>query len=160
MQVRGGKRIRAVPPAPVTGWKDAPVTTGLDAAMAAVGDRWTLLVVDALLDGPRRFSELQQAIPRLAPNVLTDRLRRLERQGLLSAVPYSDRPLRLEYQATATGRELAGAMRLLARWGARESGSEIEGPRHGSCGTPLEARWFCPTCEQLADFSDDDARWL
>ena len=59
------------------------MTSGLDAAMAAVGDRWTLLVVDALLDGPRRFSELQEAIPRVAPNVLTARLRRLEEQGLV-----------------------------------------------------------------------------
>ena len=53
------------------------VTSGLDAAMAAVGDRWTLLVVDALLEGPMRFSQLQEAIPKVAPNVLSARLRRL-----------------------------------------------------------------------------------
>jgi DNA-binding HxlR family transcriptional regulator len=128
--------------------------------MAAVGDRWTLQVVDALLDGRRRFSELQQAIPRVAPNVLTDRLRRLERQGLVSAVPYSDRPPRLEYAVTDAGRELAGAMRLLARWGARDSGAEVEGPHHRSCGTPLEVRWYCPTCERATKDPDDDLHWV
>jgi DNA-binding HxlR family transcriptional regulator len=117
-------------------------------------------VVDALLVGPRRFSELQGDIPRLAPNVLTARLRRLEREGLVTAVPYSDRPPRLEYRITEAGRELAGALRLLARWGARESGGVVEGPHHRTCGTTLETRWFCPTCARVTDTADDDLRWV
>jgi DNA-binding HxlR family transcriptional regulator len=145
--------------------EDEPVTSGLDEAMAKVGDRWTLLVVDALLEGPRRFSELQSDIPRLAPNVLTARLRRLERQGLVLAVPYSDRPPRLEYRITDSGRELAGALRLLARWGSRTTGSDSPGhdgpgPHHRSCGTALETRWFCPTCARITETADDDLRWV
>jgi DNA-binding HxlR family transcriptional regulator len=136
------------------------VTSGLDAAVAAVGDRWTLLVVDALLDGPRRFSELQAAIPRVAPNVLSARLRRLEEQGLVVGVPYSDRPPRLEYRVTEAGRELAGALRLLGRWGARDAGGEAEGPHHRSCGTALEVRWYCPTCARVTEQADDDLRWV
>jgi DNA-binding HxlR family transcriptional regulator len=140
--------------------EDEAVTSGLDEAMARVGDRWTLLVVDALLAGPRRFSELQEDIPKVAPNVLTARLRRLESQGLVVGVPYSDRPPRLEYRITEAGRELAGALRLLARWGSRESGGEVEGPHHRSCGTALETRWFCPTCSRVADTDDDDLQWV
>ena len=140
--------------------KDGPVTSGLDEAMARVGDRWTLLVVDALLVGPRRFSELQDDIPRVAPNVLTARLRRLEREGLVTAVPYADRPPRLEYRITEAGRELAGALRLLARWGSRESAGTVSGPHHRSCGTALETRWFCPTCARITDSADDDLRWV
>jgi DNA-binding HxlR family transcriptional regulator len=136
------------------------MTSGLDAAMAAVGDRWTLLVVDALLDGPRRFSELQEAIPKVAPNVLTARLRRLEEQGLIAGARYSDRPPRVEYRVTEAGRELAGALRLLSRWGARDGGAEVEGPHHRSCGTPLEARWYCPTCARVTEQPDDDLRWV
>lgn len=139
---------------------DGPVTSGLDEAMARVGDRWTLLVVDALMIGPRRFSELQSDIPRLAPNVLTARLRRLEREGLVTAVPYSDRPPRLEYRITEAGRELAGALRLLAAWGSRESDGAVLGPHHRSCGTALETCWFCPTCARVTDTADDDLRWL
>src|SRR5258706_13095313 len=125
-------------------------TSPLEAALERVGDRWSLLLVDALLDGPRRFNELAEALPGIAPNILTDRLRRLEREGVLVAAPYSRRPPRMEYVLTADGRELAGALRLLADWGARGApagaGLELHDPlRHATCGTPLEARWYCPT---------------
>jgi DNA-binding HxlR family transcriptional regulator len=148
-------RVAATPHARI-----GDVTSGLDAAMAAVGDRWTLLVVDALLDGPRRFSELEEAIPKVAPNVLTSRLRRLEEQGLVVSERYSDRPPRVEYRVTEAGRELAGALRLLSRWGSRDTGDEVEGPHHRSCGTPLEARWYCPTCARVTEQDDDDLRWV
>jgi DNA-binding HxlR family transcriptional regulator len=92
----------------------------LDAALAALGDRWSLLVVDALLAGPRRFGELQEAITGIAPNVLTARLRSLEEHGVLVAEPYSQRPLRYRYELTARGEELAEPLRLLSAWGAGE----------------------------------------
>ena len=119
-----------------------------------MGDRWTLLVVEALLDGPRRFGDLQDELPGIAPNILTQRLRRLEQEGLVVAQPYSERPPRFVYELTAAGHELAGALRLLADWGARHS-EGAEGPRHAACGSPLEARWWCPTCEQTVE--DDEA---
>jgi DNA-binding HxlR family transcriptional regulator len=135
----------------------AEPNTPLAAALDSVGDRWTLLLVEALLDGPRRFGDLQEQLPRIAPNVLTQRLRRLESEGLLVAQPYSERPQRFVYELTASGRELAGALRLLADWGARHRESS-EPPRHDVCGTPVEARWWCPTCEQTVD--EDDAGGL
>jgi DNA-binding HxlR family transcriptional regulator len=88
-------------------------------ALARVGDRWTLLVVEALLPGPRRFNDLLSEIPGIAPNILSDRLKRLERDGLLVARPYSQRPPRAAYQLTAEGTELAGALRLLPQWASR-----------------------------------------
>ena len=118
--------------------------TALEAALDRVGDRWSLLIVDALLDGPRRFGEVREALPGIAPNILTDRLRRLERERILVATPYSTRPPRMEYRLTGDGRDLASALRLLADWGSRRTGGEPL--RHDRCGTPIEARWFCPTC--------------
>src|SRR5882757_7645654 len=81
-------------------------------ALAKVGDRWTLLVVEALLTGPLRFNDLLSQIPGIAANTLSDRLKRLERDGLLVARAYSQRPPRAAYQLTAEGTELAGAPRL------------------------------------------------
>ena len=101
----------------------------LGAALERVGDRWSFLLVETLLDGPRRFNELAEALPGLAPNILTGRLRRLERDGVVLGVPYSKRPLRMEYRLTGDGRHLASALRLLADWGARRSGSASEHPR-------------------------------
>jgi DNA-binding HxlR family transcriptional regulator len=123
--------------------RDLP-PSGLEAALDRVGDRWSLLVVDALLEGPRRFGELREALPGIAANILTDRLRRLERERILTAVAYSKRPPRMEYALTGDGRDLASALRLLSDWGGRSTGGEPL--RHDRCGTPIEARWFCPTC--------------
>jgi DNA-binding HxlR family transcriptional regulator len=117
-------------------------------AAAAVGDRWTLLVIAALLDGPRRFGELQDEVRGIAPNVLTQRLRALERSVLVVARPYSERPARFVYELTGAGRELSGVLRMLAGWGARNAGGTA--PRHAVCGTPMEVRWWCPTCEETA----------
>jgi DNA-binding HxlR family transcriptional regulator len=126
-------------------------------ALAAVGDRWTLLLVAALLEGPRRFGELQAEVAGIAPNVLTQRLRALERNALVVARPYSDRPPRFVYELSSAGRELAGALRLLAGWGARNA-EDAAAPRHSVCATPMEARWWCPTCERPV--SDDGGEEL
>jgi len=124
--------------------------TPLEAALDRVGDRWSLLVVEALLAGPLRFNELGEAIPAIAPNILTDRLRRLERERVIVATPYQQRPPRMSYALTAIGHDLASALRLLADWGAqREPTGDDTGHaplRHDRCGTPLEVRWYCPTC--------------
>lgn len=124
--------------------------SALEEALARIGDRWTLLVVEALLEGPRRFGELQRDVPGVAPNILSDRLKRLERDRLVVARPYSERPMRMAYELTADGLGLAGALRLLADWGARRS-ERAEALRHPSCGTPLDARWYCPTCARVVD---------
>lgn len=123
----------------------------LDDAVRRVGDRWALLVVDALLGGPQRFGELAEALG-IAPNVLTRRLRQLEDDGVLVAEPYSDRPPRHRYRLTATGAELAGALRLLTQWGAGRAGPGTGSPfHHATCGTAVEARWWCPTCARRVD---------
>lgn len=126
----------------------------LSEALTAVGDRWTLLLVATLLDGPRRFGDLQSELAAIAPNVLTQRLRRLESEGLVLAQPYSERPPRFIYELTGAGRELAGALRMLSDWGARHR-DDAEPPRHTACGTPVESRWYCSTCERTVE--DDEA---
>ncbi len=128
-------------------------TTPLAAALERVGDRWSLLVVEALLSGPRRFNELTEAVDGIAPNILSDRLKRLESERVVRAQPYSERPLRLAYELTAEGDELAGALRLLADWGSRGA-REAEPLHHSVCGTPVEARWFCPTCDRPVEVTE------
>ena len=137
------------------------VTSELDAAMAAVGDRWTLLVVDALLDGPRRFSELQEAIPRVAPNVLTARLRRLEEQGLVVGVPLLGPPAALGVprhrggagprRGAAPAQPVGGTRRRAAR--SRAPPPLVRHPPRGSLVLPhLRPR--------VTEHADDDLRWV
>lgn len=124
---------------------------GLDAALTRIGDRWSLLVVSALLGGAMRFNELQDSLGGIASNVLTQRLRHLEALGLVVATPYTSRPPRYSYGLSASGQDLAGAARLLASWGAEQAGTTGEGPVHEECGGILEARWYCPTCARTVD---------
>jgi DNA-binding HxlR family transcriptional regulator len=135
----------------------ATTVEALDQALTTVGDRWTLLVVAALLDGPRRFGELQEQIPGISTNVLAQRLRALQEEGLVVAEPYEQKPPRYAYELSQAGAELAGALRLLADWAGRNR-SDVEPLRHSVCGTPLEAAWYCPACdvvERDADAGDE-----
>jgi DNA-binding HxlR family transcriptional regulator len=157
MAERHPDNLTAVPPGPPppaptpapTPGAEGPAPSALDRALSQVGDRWSFLLVDALLDGPRRFGELQAAVAGIATNVLTQRLRSLESARVVVARPYSRRPPRVAYELTSVGRELAGALRLLAQWGADAHTAPTAA--HAACGTPLEARWWCPTCDRMVD---------
>ncbi len=119
-------------------------------AVERVGDRWVLLIVASLLDGPRRFGDLGDGLG-VAPNILTARLRQLTEDGLVVARPYSRRPLRHEYVLTGSGRELADALALLSEWGSRRRGGRGAAGFHSRCGTTLELRAWCPTCDRPVD---------
>lgn len=123
---------------------DAAPATPLQQAVALVGERWTLLVIDALLEGPARFADLQGAVVGIAPNILTQRLRTLEEHGLVSSRPYSDKPVRMVYELTAAARDLAAALHLLATWGS-DHGPDPD-PTPG--GTDLH----CPTCQGTVSY--------
>ena len=133
---------RAIPSGP----DDSPLAH----TVARVGDRWALLIIDAMRAGPRRFNDLVAELPGIASNVLSQRLRHLEGEGILIARPYQTRPTRFAYELSAAGRGLAGALRLLAQWGAGQTG-RAEELRHATCGTPLESRWYCPTCARAVE---------
>lgn len=128
--------------------------SALDEAVRRVGDRWSLLVIEALLDGPARFGELADRLGSIAPNVLTKRLRTLEGDGLVRSEPYSTRPPRFRYELTDSGRDLGVAIAVLRSWGARQVGGEHR--HHDRCGTELELRWWCPTCDRSVDDADAD----
>jgi DNA-binding HxlR family transcriptional regulator len=137
---------------PPKGQGTTPASAGLRDAVGRVGDRWSLLLVQALLAGPLRWRDLMEGTPGIAPNVLADRLRRLERAGIVASAPYSHRPPRVAYELTEDGRALTGVLRLLAAWG----GEEQPGPPHHACGTALEVRWFCPTCGRTVEDPGED----
>jgi DNA-binding HxlR family transcriptional regulator len=147
--------------------ENEPVTeadSSLHEAAEVAGDRWVLLTLAALREGARRFGDLSADLPGIAPNILIDRLRRMERQGLITAAPYSQRPKRFVYDLTESGRELAVVLPALAGWAARRGGGR--GPRHGRCGTPLEVRLWCPVCAEAVEpdhtheAADAELRWL
>ncbi len=145
-------------------------------ACELIGDRWSLPIIAALLERPLRYTEIQELLPGLAPNILSGRLRSLERDGLISAERYSARPPRFQYRLTADGVALREVALMLSAWSERGAGSRPAdadvraanadtgagdagtpgaagertalhaGAVHEQCGGPLELRWWCATC--------------
>jgi DNA-binding HxlR family transcriptional regulator len=87
-------------------------------SLEIVGERWTLLIIRDAFLGLRRFEEFHASLG-IARNVLTDRLNRLVREGILEKVRYSERPERFEYRLTRKGRDLQVALAGLRQWGDR-----------------------------------------
>ena len=81
-----------------------------------VGDKWTLLVVRDLLFGNHTFKELQASPEKIPSNILSDRLKRLEKSGLLRRELYQERPKRYAYYLTEKGKDLEQVMLSLIVW--------------------------------------------
>ena len=81
-----------------------------------IGDRWTVLVVGSLADGPRRFSELGRHIEGVSQKMLTQTLRGLERDGLVTRTVHAAVPPKVEYELTESGRTLTGPLSALDAW--------------------------------------------
>ena len=86
------------------------------AVLDRIGDKWTVLVVLVLLNGPHRFSRLRLRIGGVAPKVLTQTLRALERDGIVTRTAYPEIPPRVEYELTPLGRSLLDLVDACRTW--------------------------------------------
>ncbi|MDP4088264.1 MAG: helix-turn-helix domain-containing protein [Bacillota bacterium] len=92
-----------------------------ESAFELLGKRWTGLIIRSLLDGPKRFSDVQGIIPNLSARMLTERFRELEDQGIITRTVYPEMPVRIEYELTDKGRDLEKAMDEIQRWAEKWS---------------------------------------
>ena len=91
-----------------------PIARTLD----VIGDRWTILILrDILIFNRTRFSEFLHSLQGLSPNLLSQRLKQLESDGIIERSLYQEHPPRMEYHATARGSALKPALEALATWG-------------------------------------------
>jgi DNA-binding HxlR family transcriptional regulator len=95
----------------------APDDCAVERALSVVGAKWTLVVLHYLMDGPKRFSDLQRHVPTASPKMLTARLRDLEQLGLLTRTVHAESPPRVEYQLTAQGKSLRPIITSIEKWG-------------------------------------------
>ena len=118
----------------------------LGAALDIVGDRWSLLVVRDLLRGNTRFGQLRESVVGIAPNILAERLRRLERNGVLVRRRYQEAPPRDEYVLTRRGHGLGAAVGALLIWGeaAQHDLSLVD----QACGHEVGLVYRCPECDR------------
>jgi DNA-binding HxlR family transcriptional regulator len=81
-----------------------------------IGDRWTVLIVGALADGPRRFTEIRRQVAGISQKMLTQTLRGLEQDGLVTRTVYAEVPPRVEYELTEAGSTLREPLKALEQW--------------------------------------------
>jgi DNA-binding HxlR family transcriptional regulator len=94
-----------------------------------IGDKWTVLIVIALTDGPRRYSELAARIERVSQKMLTQTLRGLERDGMVTRTIQASVPPRVDYELTSLGRSLLIPITALEEWATRHMDEIVEARR-------------------------------
>ena len=109
---------------------------GLRSALTLVGDRWSILLLRDLLDGPCRFTELQRSLTGISPRTLAQRLRTLETEGLITKQVFAEVPPRVEYTLTERGHSLHGIIDQLRQWG-----EHVERERSHRQATPEALRY-------------------
>jgi DNA-binding HxlR family transcriptional regulator len=117
-------------------------------ALEVIGERWSLLIVRDVMNGRRRFGELQEGLG-VARNVLSARLQRLVEDDILERRPYQRNPERYEYFLTEKGLDLWPALVALLGWGDRHSPTPDGPPMlivHKECGGAVSDRGICESC--------------
>ncbi|MBI6872258.1 winged helix-turn-helix transcriptional regulator [Clostridium aciditolerans] len=87
-----------------------------ESAFELLGKRWTGLIIRSLLNGAKRFSDIQEIIPNLSARMLTERFKELEEQGIITRKVYPEMPVRIEYELTEKGRDLEKSMDEIQKW--------------------------------------------
>lgn len=113
-------------------------------ALDVVGNRWTLLIVRELRPGPRRFTDLLEGMPGVSRKLLTERLRDLERDGVIARRDLPPPAARTVYELTEDGHDLAAGIAPLIRWGAKRLGKRRPGEL-------FHPRWLAVGMAALAD---------
>lgn len=104
-------------PGPCAHWGDQDADF-IREVLDLVGDKWSVLIIGTLADGPVRYSDLAAAIPGISQRMLTLTLKQLQRNGLVSRTAYPEVPPRVEYALTGLGTSLLSTVLALAAWSA------------------------------------------
>jgi DNA-binding HxlR family transcriptional regulator len=99
--------------------KDEEIECSIEKALHIIGGKWSFLVLKELFEGTKRFGELQKAIKNISPNALTNTVRHLEENGIVTRTAYPTVPVTVEYSLTEKGQSLHKILKEMKLWGAR-----------------------------------------
>ena len=106
--------------ATLSGMSDAgSVCPRFHLAIELIGGRWTGAIINRLLEGRARYNELRATIPEISDRMLSERLRELESENVLTRIVIPESPVRVEYELTPKGRALEDAMAAIGKWATR-----------------------------------------
>lgn len=116
-----------------------------------IGDRWSLLILHELLIGHDTYSELRERLDGIPTNLLSERLKTLETDGLLVSALYQEHPPRYHYRLTESGADLGDVFNALILWGERHLARCHKQLVHAACGHPVSHRYHCAFCGEPVD---------
>ncbi|WP_085993100.1 winged helix-turn-helix transcriptional regulator [Oceanobacillus senegalensis] len=116
-----------------------------------VGDRWTLLIIHEILIGNTRFNDIKNNLNGISSNLLSERLKYLEDNGLISTTLYSNHPPRYAYTLTESGNDLKDVFNAFIIWGEKHLETCYKTLVHDTCNHEVEISYYCPHCEEMVD---------
>lgn len=109
-------------------------------AVELIGGRWSGAIISRLLAGPARYNELRAAVPEISDRMLSERLRALECEGLLTRTVVPESPVRVEYELTAKGHALEEALDAIGRWATKWISEDDLARAEGPAAAPVVKR--------------------
>ncbi|MBP6546412.1 MAG: helix-turn-helix transcriptional regulator [Phenylobacterium sp.] len=142
-------------------WEDlADQPCSVARSVAVIGDRWTLMILRDAFLGVRRFETFQTRLG-ISRTIITERLKLLVDEGVLTKAPYQDRPVRHEYRLTQKGMDLYPVVMAIVHWGDRHYAGEAGAPllhRHKTCGCDFHPVMTCSECHAPVGARDVETR--
>lgn len=116
-----------------------------------VGDKWTLLVLHRILNNKNTFKELQESLKPIPTNILSDRIKLLEKNGFIAAEIYNQHPPRYQYLLTEKGKDFKHVFNSIILWANKNLESCKKTVCHENCGKEVEVRYYCKNCNEYVD---------
>lgn len=119
-----------------------------------IGDKWTLLILRQLMLGHDTYKEIQDNLAGIPSNLLSDRLRCLETEELITTNLYQPHPPRYRYLLTESGKDLSDVFNSIILWGEKHLQKCPKQLVHSACGHKIELQYYCSDCGKVIDGND------
>lgn len=116
-----------------------------------IGDKWTLLILRELFNGHYTYNKLLTNLVGIPSNLLANRLKSLEEDGIIMPVLYQTHPPRYKYVLTEGGRDLEDVLNSITIWGEKHLKKCYKELVHSSCQGRVQLQYYCPHCEKTLD---------
>lgn len=113
-----------------------------------IGDKWTLLVLSQIFAGKDTYKEIQENLEGIPSNLLSDRLKSLEADEIITTQLYQTHPPRYRYCLTDSGKDLSDIFNSIFLWGEKHLKKCYKKLTHKECGQRIELQYYCPHCDK------------
>lgn len=116
-----------------------------------IGDKWTLLIIRQIMNGHDTYKEIQEKLEGIPTNLLSDRLKCLEADELITSELYQNHPPRYRYLLTDSGKDLVDVFNSIILWGEKNLKKCYKTLTHSECGHKVELQYYCPHCDKTVN---------